>query len=441
MRFTKTLIVLFLACPLFAQLPMTGMGLPTPSVSASGGSVTIGLQTQNNNDSGNSNQANYTPFHTPTGASGFTVSQINTYIGTPQSATNLVNIYTDSAGVPTTKVCTDYSFVGTLSSGFNNTTPTGCGTLSADTTYWIAQLVNNNTQGQGRFSSSLCPAMEISSRFKAIGSTTLGSSVGGGTSDSGGCYSQNIQLTCVGACGTTNITLTDWHNSTNGTTATPALAASSSIGCRGTTTGTWSGSTSPLTGLTFATTGHQALTNSQTFCGTTTAGSGTLGLAWATGNTPLTLNYDLSCGTNPCIVSPVSVGFWFMADWDTTGDTSTAYSNMRIIGSGDQIQAQYFNGKIRFEAQGGVTSDCMAYTGSTFIWIAEQYNIGGTHHLSIYNSSHTQLCTVDLASTGSVTPTRFEVGITGSEAEAAAHHIYWGNIMVDNVQGTYPLLP
>lgn len=297
----KRVFAFLLACCISAQCSTLQSIVNDRHASAVLSTLTIGLQTQNNNDSGNSNQANYTPFHTPTGASGFTVSQINTYIGTPQSATNLVNIYTDSSGQPATKLCTDYSFVGTLSTGFNNTTPTSCGTLSADTTYWMAQLVNNNTQGQGRFSSSLCPGMEISSRFKAIGSTTLGSTVGGGTSDSGGCYSQNIKLTCVAACGTTNITLTDWHSSTNGTTVTPTLAASSSIGCRGTSTSSWSGSTSPLTGLTFATTGHQALTNSQTFCGTTTAGSGTLGLAWATGNTPLTLNYDLSCGTNPCI--------------------------------------------------------------------------------------------------------------------------------------------
>lgn len=421
-----------------AQVRIPGPGGGSPAVSST---VTIGLQLQNNNDSGNSNQGNFTPIHTPTGASGFTVSQIQTYIGTPQSATNLVNIYTDSAGQPATKICTDYSFVGTLASGFNNTTPTSCGTLTADTTYWLAQLVNNNTQGQGRFSSSLCPSLDLTARFKAIGSTSLPGTTGGGTSDSGGCYSQYAVLTCVGACGTDYATLQDWHNSTNGTTMTPALAVSSSVGCRGTVSAAWSGSTSPLTGLTFSTTAHQALANSKTICGTTTTGSGTLGMAWATGNTPVQLRYDLSCGTNPCQNGPVSIGYWFEADWDSTGDTANAYSMFRITGSGDQAEAQLFNGKIRFESQGGVTSDCMAVSANTFYWITMQYNAGGTHHLSIYNSGGTQLCTVDLAATGTVIPTLFELGITGAETEAAAHHIYWGNTLVDSMTGAYPILP
>lgn len=437
--FKKILLGLLLTGTCFAQeLLMTRRH--TPAI-GSQGSVTVGLQLQNSNDSGNSNQANYTPFRTPTGSSGYTVSQIQTYISTPQSATNLVNIYTDSSGVPTTKICTDYSFTGTLSSGFNNTTPTGCTTLTADTWYWMAQLVNNNTQGQGRFNTTTCPSLDIKSKFKAIGSTTLGSSVGGGTADTGGCYSQYIVLTCVIDCGTDYASLIDWHGSTNGTVVTPALAAASTVGCRGTIAGNWSGSTSPLTGLTFSTTGHQALVNSKTFCGTSTTGSGTLGIAWATGSTPLQLRYDLSCGTNPCQNGPVSIGYWFEADWDSTGDATNAYSFMRIGASGDQAEAQLFNGVLRFEVQGGTTSNCMAVSANTFYFITMQYNAGGTHHLSMYNSSGTQLCTVDLAATGTNIPLIFELGITGTESEAAAHHIYWGAVAVDSMTGHYPILP
>jgi hypothetical protein len=102
------------------------------------------------------------------------------------------------------------------SNGWNTLTPSGCGTLSATTIYWVANYTNNNTQGQGTSNvSGSCP--DGSAAFAGLGLSTAFTNstvssinpwpstlpaygigtIYGGTSNSSPCHSGYAALSCT----------------------------------------------------------------------------------------------------------------------------------------------------------------------------------------------------------------------------------------------------
>lgn len=127
-----------------------------------GETTTSGLTAQNNLN----NTGTATPCSTGTDSNGYTVAHVYFYVSSGASSSHVYTaIYNDtttcSAGThcPGTIVCSDTTGVTTsASAAFVEDTPTGCGTLTASTAYWIAVNTSDAGINLAYQNTSTCPA-------------------------------------------------------------------------------------------------------------------------------------------------------------------------------------------------------------------------------------------------------------------------------------------
>jgi hypothetical protein len=107
-------------------------------------------------DSGNALSGAATPCLTGSNTGGYVVSSISYWVGAPTSASFDLGVYTNSAGSPSSLLCSAATGTITPSSGWNSIKISGCPTLSANTTYWVGYVTGSNQIEQGLVTAS-CP--------------------------------------------------------------------------------------------------------------------------------------------------------------------------------------------------------------------------------------------------------------------------------------------
>jgi len=436
---------LFFALPVLGQsstingpVQVTGPVVVNPaSGGGSGGSLTLGESLQNTSD-GNSNLPLANLFTTPSGSSGFTVNSVQIFQNDSGSHTLDAGIYstTGSPPVPNSRLChTSGSVSG---SGVKTVTLSGCPTLSATTVYAIGMIDNGSGTNQGKAEIGAvgvtCPAAPQSQPLTVFsttqGSTVLPASWGGSTSVANACFLMQVNLTCVGACGVipSNLTLVDMEGLTNGTQATSATLQHFS-GCGGNITGIFNlNSGGSYSGYTGATAAQLPFVHSQTLCGATSTGSGSLGYDFAT-NTPAGGPFS---NTTMKFLSPGNVAsVLFPVTWTFTNDGAHAYSNVAIIGS-ETVNMQLTSGGMRMETSTGSTSSITVTDGNTYyVCLVFDGTSGHSHSMTVFDNTGASLGTVTRANSGVQAPTTLVIGITGGEAEVSSQHLRWDNLLLD----------
>jgi len=133
--------------------------------------------------SGFNNYATFVRCGTGSDANGYTVASLNVYIGT-SGTTIYAAVYSDtssgctSAPCPNAVICS--GSVAVTNNAFNVITPTGCGTLAANTSYWVTENVVSNAQ-VGYNISTNCPSQSIGSSALALTAGTWTSGTGAAT--------------------------------------------------------------------------------------------------------------------------------------------------------------------------------------------------------------------------------------------------------------------
>lgn len=174
--------------------------VPATKTSGGGNTVTYGSTTQIDVDYGNSGVAFATPIYTGTNASGYSSPTINYWVGSPVSASFDLGLYADSSLAPGSRICHASTGTITPSSGVNSLAISGCGTLTANTTYWIGYLVNNDTIQQGIASTFKCYTTVpgyIGTVYNAGSFSSLPTPFGTGTPTGSGCYSFSVTVTVL----------------------------------------------------------------------------------------------------------------------------------------------------------------------------------------------------------------------------------------------------
>jgi len=222
----------------------------------------------------------------------------------------------------------------------------------------------------------------------------------------------------------------DFENSADGTTVTPSILASSTH-CGN---GLWSVTSNPITGLTISTDAQKQLHSPVTTCGKQyTDTTGTRGLRYDISQTSRYAAYAWSTPS-----SSVSAGFYFKI-----GVTDANYYSAFAItaGGGDYAVLHIRGGAIYIETFTGTTTP-IPISQDTWYWVTIQYNAGGTHHLQVYETAGwTLLGSASNAATGNYKPTGIEIGRTGSESGFPSAYWYYDNVVVDYLNGTFPILP
>ena len=135
-----------------------------------------------------------TPCQTGSNASGYNVSAIYYWVGSPVSTSFDLGVYSNSSNLPSALLCHATTGTITPSSGWNSITPTSCPTLTANTTYWSGYITGSNTIQQGDVSGN-CPGLSITSAYYpgALGSPALPNPFGSASASSN-CYSLYMVL-------------------------------------------------------------------------------------------------------------------------------------------------------------------------------------------------------------------------------------------------------
>ncbi len=147
----KRLVALLFICACLMGQRNSRALLLNSVTAGGGGTVDCGPSTHNNTDTGNANYAFATPCTTGANGSGYSVASLTVWIGTAASAGTTwgMAVYVGSTASTATLVCHVESTATQSANALNTLTPSGCGTLSASTTYWIAQYSASGTQQQG----------------------------------------------------------------------------------------------------------------------------------------------------------------------------------------------------------------------------------------------------------------------------------------------------
>jgi hypothetical protein len=141
-------------------------------------------------------------------------------------------------------------------------------------------------------------------------------------------------------------------------------------------------------------------------------------------------------------VSVASLAWYFRIDFDTTGDTTNAYSMGGVLAGGaDFIVLQISNGQVRAECK---ANDSSNFTIAANTWYRGQVQFtagSGTngHKARIYDTSGTLLASLSCDATGTNNAGTFSFGISGAESEVTGHHIYNANAIGDATNGDLPL--
>lgn len=178
-----------------ASLLFMGQYVSVARNKGASGPPTCGLTTQTGTDSGNTQTAFATPCVTGSDSNGYTVSTINYWVGSPVSTSFSLGVYSTTTGAPHTLLCSVGTGTITPSSGWNSKAITGCGTLTANTTYWVGYLVNDNTTEQGTVSGN-CPGTSSQTRLDNGGESALPNPITANNTF-GVCYSFYMTLTAL----------------------------------------------------------------------------------------------------------------------------------------------------------------------------------------------------------------------------------------------------
>lgn len=141
--------------------------------------------------------------------------------------------------------------------------------------------------------------------------------------------------------------------------------------------------------------------------------------------------------------STVTAGGWWLSP-ATIPDTTT-HSLLTIALSGsDFVDVAMSSGEnfFRCETQGGV-STTLGFTIAANTWyrLTDKYVAAGTHTCSVYDSSGTLLGTNTHAATGSFNATSFILGNSHGSAGTVGNFAYQDSVLIDELNGTFPLLP
>jgi hypothetical protein len=144
-------------------------------------------------DGNNANVAFATPCTTGSDSNGYSVSAIWMYVDTSAAPPLKLGVYANSSGVPTGSAICSASIASPVFQ-WNSTTITGCGTLSANTTYWIADISSSNTDPLEGVDTGNCPGFAFASQFVSVGSFNL-PTTWTGVATAGECVAQYIVIT------------------------------------------------------------------------------------------------------------------------------------------------------------------------------------------------------------------------------------------------------
>ena len=196
--------LLFVLCLFgYTQAQIMQQIINTPTPVTGGGTIIIGQgDNGGGTDSGNSNLVEFLPIRTPSVST--TVNAILAGWENSLSSTWGVALYSDSSGTPGTLLCSAIT-TSTVSVGFNSLIPTGCGTLTANTTYWLAQITSSNSLQNAKTTSMPVAALIGLSAYQdlvAHGGTTFASSASTFSPIAySGLNNMLISLACAGPCG------------------------------------------------------------------------------------------------------------------------------------------------------------------------------------------------------------------------------------------------
>lgn len=181
----RLLLLLLCAAPVWAQ-----------------SNIAAGYVGQTSTSNGNNNTVVLISFTTGANSSGYNVASCKIFVANAAGANSLqCGIYADSSGPTGSAICSS-SGISTVN-GWNTLTPSGCGTLTASTKYWLAQNTNSATQSNG-FTAAQCPGLNGAGGDNWYFATNTYGSWGALTGLSGNpsdCFSQYVILTPVSGTG------------------------------------------------------------------------------------------------------------------------------------------------------------------------------------------------------------------------------------------------
>lgn len=392
-------------------------------------------------------------------ASGNTNSFWPTYgyiVSSTSTAGPIVVTFASSMGAGSTCYGREYSYSagtpvldqahGTLKAGTTSVTGETVSTLTGtndvmvqanNTDYQITTAVSGTGWANGKFDATNGPGW--ANKLNSITSTAPTWTVSSGSGNAA--TTDAAFATDATAC--SDYMYLDFEGGSNTTVMTAALLNSSTVGYP--TTGAnngWSLSTSPATGVTFAT-GAQlgGLHTNRRTCGdgATHTGSGSLGF-----------QYDYSNATNKSVNfgfngsgTKASAGFFFQ----TSLTTQTAEDVMGFVPTGTNaaVGLQFHNGTLRIECFGGsvTTSQIATISSNTKYWvtIAIDTAVGGSG--AVYETATwTQLGTTTCAPGGwtATPPNVIKFGRIGGTADTPSATVFMDNAILD-ASGVFPLLP
>lgn len=256
-----------------------------------------------------------------------------------------------------------------------------------------------------------------------------------------GCFAALFKSAVAGSSsGIQPNTYVDFAGISNGTTL--SIANMSATGSHGSDI-LWTGSTSPLTGITAAT---SCATNPVTpvYVNGTKYTTATNGMAYDLSQANKNIIFTDFNGTH---ASVAAAGFINMPN---PSDATNPYTILGFTAGGlDRAELFIQNGAWGLETAGG-DSSTQTFTYGTQYWWTMQYNAGGTHKLRLYSCSSG--CTVQgnwtqvgseatHAATGSNNSGSFSNGRLGAEAGNPSITICQSAIRFDWTGTQYPMLP
>ena len=260
-----------------------------------------------------------------------------------------------------------------------------------------------------------------------------------------------FSTTASAACN--DVDFMTWSNSTNGTTATAALANSGNLGYPITGASTaqpngWAGSTGTLTAMTYETASPPALHAAIRPCGSGSSSTGSTSFAMqysfsATTAVYLSFGY-LGSGTLCSFGGYINTTY---AGTDTNnhdikgcGLATDNYVTAQVVGTGSATAIQ-----IECNGGGGTTnfSSQVTISTSTWYWVTAQDNTASGGQFEVCTDSHcgtvvgSGSCTASGWTAGP--PTSWQIGQGGSTGDHPSTVIQYANDMF-SAAGTYPLI-
>jgi hypothetical protein len=142
-----------------------------------------------------------------------------------------------------------------------------------------------------------------------------------------------------------------------------------------------------------------------------------------------------------------SIGYaveWSIPDTDAFNNRYSL-SSVGTVGGTDYIDAQLVTQGnsmcMAFEVNGGGDTGCITVHANTVYFLTMQYNNGGMHQMTLFDSSGNSLGTLTHADQGGNYPaTLVSIGITGAELESSGYDIWFGPVII-NSNATFPVGP